>query len=250
MPTTDSDANCIFWGCLIYVNFRGVRCKCPPSSSIPTSEGVTCGLCSRQTACNIDPIPPISNNLLVYNLCDAIDKQILDKLELLCASDHMATSVREWFEYLKSKTSFLKYCREKLLCYSLIVCSQENGVQRPLASFLKCFENVTFKDIVKISSVLCRSKNHKKGVYESQNHDLSNYFCGVFNVYMRSDIDKIKSTSKMLFDNNQITRENSYIVSFLKLLTDKFDLCEAINIVSKKLVIKKCKLKHYAQLYL
>ena len=111
-----------------------------------------------------------------------------------------------------------------------------NALQK---SFLKCFENVTFKDIVKISSVLCRSKNHKKGVYESQNHDLSNYFCGVFNVYMRSDIDKIKSTSKMLFDNNQITRENSYIVSFLKLLTDKFDLCEAINIVSEKLVIKK-----------
>ena len=237
-------------GLLFIPNFRDDKCKCPPSNSVLTSEGATCNLCCRQTVCDVEPIPLISNNLLDYNLCDTTDKQILDKLELLCASDHMLVSVRGWFEYLKTNPTFLKYSRDKILCYSLIVCSQENGVQRPLTSFLKCFENVTFKDIVKISSVLCRSKNHRKGVYESQNHDLSDYFCGVFNVHSRSDIDKIKSTSKLLFDNNQISRENSYIISLLKLLTDKFNLCHAINIVSEKLVIKKCKLKHYAQLYL
>lgn len=123
-------------------------------------------------------------------------------------------------------------------------------MQRPLTSFLKCFENVGFKDIVKISSVLCRDKSHRRGVYESQNHDLTNYFCGVFNVCRHTDINKIKNVSKLLYDNNQISRENSYIISVLKLIADKNDLSEAINIVSKKLVIKQSKLKYYAQLYL
>ena len=174
----------------------------------------------------------------------------MDVLELLNVSEFLLHDVESWYDYLSARKMFLKIDREKILCYSVLLILQKHEWQRPLSSLLLCFEYVTYKDIVRISSALTKDKSHKFDVYQVHKHDLSQYICALFDISNKADIDQVISISAKLFDNRQISKDKSYIMAAFKILNTKYPFAYVLSIMSKKLVMNKSELKRCVMLYL